>query len=224
MLLALVTMEGRVMRNLCYMAATCIAVFFYYVPAHSESEMQDDAWYDMCVTVSGKDAKWLMRLATKRGIKMGVPPRPASPGRIPGPDGQLSSRFLLPSQETSNFYNARMCRDHKVLSGILTAAISNLNTQVTVAGSDGPKTAYDPNDIRLEAVSILSDDKAAVFCSVTISAKGITERVLYSVGPDGAPGSYSNSWVLKFGGDHGPQGGGHELFPGTIQVRPSKGP
>jgi hypothetical protein len=136
----------------------------------------------------------------------------------------FASSFLLPSQDTPDFYNARMCRDHKVLSGILTAAIGILKTKVTVAGSDGPKTPHRPDDIHLEAVSILSDDKAAVFCSVTISAKGITERVVYSVGPDGAPGSYGNFWVLKFGGDLGPHGGGHKLFPAMIQVAPSDGP
>jgi hypothetical protein len=99
-----------------------------------------------------------------------------------------------------------------------------LKTRVTVAGSDGPKTEHQPDDIRLEAVSILSDDKSAIFCSVTIAAKGITERVLYSVGPTGNPGSYGNSWIVKFGGDLGPSGGGHELFPEMIQVQPSKGP
>jgi hypothetical protein len=136
----------------------------------------------------------------------------------------FASPFLLPSQEKPNFFNARMCRDHKVLSGILTAAMNILKTRVTVAGSDGPKTEHQPDDIRLEAVSILSDDKSAIFCSVTIAAKGITERVLYSVGPTGNPGSYGNSWIVKFGGDLGPSGGGHELFPEMIQVQPSKGP
>ena len=60
--------------------------------------------------------------------------------------------FLLPSQDTPNFYNAKMCRDHQVLSAILTATKGMLQTRVTVAGSDGPTTSYDPDDIRLEAV------------------------------------------------------------------------
>ena len=50
-------------------------------------------------------------------------------------------------------------------------------------------------------------------CSVTITAKGITERVVYSVGPTGTPGSYGDSWIVKFGGNLGPHGGGHKLFP-----------
>ena len=99
-----------------------------------------------------------------------------------------------------------------------------LQTRVTVAGSDGPTTEYDADDVRLEAVSILSEDKSAIFCSVTIGAKGITERVVYSVGPAGTPGSYGNSWVVKFGGDLGPSGGGHKLFPEVIQVEPGQRP
>jgi hypothetical protein len=61
--------------------ATCIAVwllFFYYLPAQSEPDMQDDVWYDMCITVSGKDGKWLWRQMMEHGIKIGTPPRPRS--------------------------------------------------------------------------------------------------------------------------------------------------
>src|SRR6516225_9212835 len=93
------------------------------------------------------------------------------------------SFFLLPSQDTPNFYNAKMCRDHQVLSALLTAAKGLLKTKVTIAGSSGPTTPADSDDIRLEAVSVLSDDKGAIFCSATISAKRITETVVYSVGP-----------------------------------------
>ena len=133
----------------------------------------------------------------------------------------LASPFLLPSQDTPNFYNAKMCRDHQVLSALLTASIGILKTKVTIAGSDGPKTEHQTDDIRLEAVFILSDDKGAIFCSVTIAANGISDRVVYSVGPTGTPGSYGNSWVVKFGGDLGPSGGGHRLFPGVIEVKAS---
>ena len=132
----------------------------------------------------------------------------------------FASPFLLPSQEKPNFFNRRMCRDHDVLSGILTAALQSLQTKVTVAGSDGKKRPYNPDDVHLEAVSVLGDGMGAIICSVTISAKGITERVAYAVGPEGAPGAYGNSWVIKFGGDLGPGGGGgHKLFPEMIQVR-----
>ena len=137
----------------------------------------------------------------------------------------LASPFLLPSQDTPNFYNAKMCRDRQVLSALKTAATTTLQTKVIVAGGDGPEwSGYQPGDIHLEAVSILSKDKGAIFCSATVTAKGITERVVYSVGPTGAPGSYGDSWIVKFGGDLGPHGGGHKLFPEMIQVEPSDGP
>jgi hypothetical protein len=90
------------MRNCCYMAAICIAVWLFYAPAHSEPgepNMQDDHWYDVCVTLAdgskrcatllGKDVKALEQENMKRGgnKKMEqVPPQP--PGRIPGPDGR----------------------------------------------------------------------------------------------------------------------------------------
>jgi hypothetical protein len=114
----------------------------------------------------------------------------------------FASPFLLPSQDTPNFYDAKMCRDRQVLSGLKTAATNILKTKVIVAKGDGPEwSGYQPDDIRLEAVSILSDGKAAILCSVTIAAKEITERVVYSVGPTGTRGSYGNSWIVKFGGD-----------------------
>jgi hypothetical protein len=137
----------------------------------------------------------------------------------------FASPFLLPSQEKPNFFNVRICRDRVVLSALKTAATNILKAKIIVAWGDGPEwSGYQPDDIRLEAVSILSDDKSAIFCSVTIAAKGVTERIVYSVGPTGTPGSYGNSWIVKFGGDLGPSGGGHELFPEMIQVQPSEGP
>jgi len=136
----------------------------------------------------------------------------------------FASPFLLPSQDTPNFYNAKMCRDRQVLSALKTAATNTLKTKVIVARGDGPKwSGYQPDDIHLEAVSILSEHKRAIFCSVTITARGITERVIYSVGPTDTRASYGDSWIVKFGGDLGPHGGGHKLFPETIEVAPSDG-
>jgi hypothetical protein len=133
----------------------------------------------------------------------------------------FASPSLLPSQETANFYNAKMCRDAQVLSALKTAATDILKTRVIIAGADGPKwSGYQPDDVRLEAVSILSEDRAAIFCSVTIVAKKIKERILYSVGPTGNFGSYGDTWVLKFGGNLGSGGGGHKLFPDIIVVAP----
>ena len=50
---------------------------------------------------------------------------------------------------------------------------------------------------------------------VTISAKGITERIVYAVSET------LDSWVVRFGGDLGTTTGGHKLFPeGPITVEP----
>jgi hypothetical protein len=79
-------------------------------------------------------------------------------------------------------------------------------------------SVYDANDIHLEAVSVSpNDEKASVFCSVTISAKGITERIVYVV--SGTEGS----WHVRFGGQSRSEMGGHALFPdGPITAEPTK--
>ena len=225
-----------------FLVAICAAIwlFFYYVPAHGEGpKIEDSVLYSFCAPpIRDPDLEWFTKLTKERPVTI----KPSVTGRWcatllgadlrwlvdelrkRGYDGGHSA-FLLPSQEEPNFFFARMCRDRQVLSGLKTAATNTLETKVIVASGDGPEwSGYEPDDIHLEAVSILGDGKAAIFCSVTISAKGITERIVYTVGPDGAPDSYGDSWVLKFGGDLGPHGGGHKLFPQTIQVRPGKGP
>jgi hypothetical protein len=46
-------------------------------------------------------------------------------------------------------------------------------------------------------------DQPAVICSTTVSAKGIHERIVYTVALEGS------SYVIKFGGEPG----GSKLFP-----------
>jgi hypothetical protein len=127
------------------------------------------------------------------------------------------SNPLLPSQERPDFFNVGICRDREVLSALKTAAVSTLRTQVIIAKGKGPEwSGYQPEDIHLEAVSLSSDKKNAVFCSITISAKGITERIIYVVG------TTSDSWLVKFGGGSASGMGGHRLFPeGPITVEPN---
>jgi hypothetical protein len=128
--------------------------------------------------------------------------------------------FLLPSQEEPNFYSAKMCENREVLAAIRTAASMTLNEHVILAHGKGPNWAgYQPDDVHLEAVSTLPEGKA-IFCSMTITARQITERLLYSVRHK-TSGSNKNSVIIKFGGDLGPKGGGHELFPETIEIEPS---
>jgi hypothetical protein len=67
-------------------------------------------------------------------------------------------------------------------------------------------------------VSLSPDDETnSVFCSVTISAKGITERIVYVVSVT------LGSWHVRFGGEKRKEMGGHALFPkGPITVEPTK--
>src|ERR1700704_335430 len=106
---------------------------------------------------------------------------------------------LLPSQDQPNFFNVRICRDRQVLAALKAAPVSTLKTSIIIAQGDGPEwSGYEPNDIHLEAVSLSPDDeKNSVFCSVTISAKGITERIVYVIF------ATSDSWLVRFGGDGG---------------------
>ena len=76
----------------------------------------------------------------------------------------FASALLLPSQETTNFYNAKMCRDAGVLSALKAAAEDILKTRVMIAGAGGSKwSGYQPDDVRLEAVSILSKNEPPSF-------------------------------------------------------------
>ena len=126
---------------------------------------------------------------------------------------------LLPSQDRPTFFNVRICRDRQVLSTLKAAAGSTLKANVIVAHGKGAEwSGYDANDIHLEAVSVSpNDEKASVFCSVTISAKGITERIVYVV--SGTEGS----WHVRFGGQSRSEMGGHALFPdGPFTAEPTK--
>jgi hypothetical protein len=126
------------------------------------------------------------------------------------------AQSLLPSQDSRNFFGAKICRDREILSAVKTLATSALKTKVIVAHGDGPDwSGYQPDDIRLEGV--LTGDKNGVFCSVTISANEITERVVYVVGHD-AP---DHSWSVKLGGDYGPGSGSHILFPQQWKITPA---
>jgi hypothetical protein len=124
---------------------------------------------------------------------------------------------LLPSQDDPNFFSVRICRDRHVLSALKTGAIRTLKADVVIAKGEGSNwTGYRPDNVHLEAISISPDDRNAVFCSVTISAKGVSERIVYAVA------TTLDSWLVRFGGDLGFATGGHKLFPeGPITVEPN---
>ena len=108
---------------------------------------------------------------------------------------------LLPSQEDQDLITVKTCRDHEVLSSLKAAIDSSLRTSSTLA------SGMHPSNIHLEAISI---DRPTVVCSTTVAAKGIRERIVYTVTLEGS------SYIVKFGGDPG----GSKLFPYQLEVRP----
>jgi hypothetical protein len=116
---------------------------------------------------------------------------------------QLSAHAaaLLPSQDEHDLITVKTCRDHGVLTSLKAAVDNSLQTSSVLA------RGMRASDIHLEAVSI---DRPTVICSTTVAAKGIRERIVYTVASEGV------SYVLKFGGEPG----GSKLFPDQLEVRP----
>ena len=116
---------------------------------------------------------------------------------------QLSAHAgaLLPSQEEHDLITVKTCRDHEVLSSLKAAIDSSL--QANSVRARGMRAG----DVRLEAVWI---DRPAVICSTTVAAKGIRQRIVYTVTLEGS------SYIIKFGGEPG----GSKLFPYQLEVRP----
>jgi hypothetical protein len=115
---------------------------------------------------------------------------------------QLSAHAatLLPSQEENDLVTIKTCRDHEVLSSLKAAIDTTLQTNSVLAGGLRASNIY------LEAAWI---DRPAVICSTTITAWGVSERIVYTVALERA------SYVIKFGGE--PVGG--KLFPYQLEVR-----
>ena len=114
----------------------------------------------------------------------------------------VDAATLLPSQEDQDLLTVKTCRDNEVLSSLKAAIDSSLRTSSTLA------SGMHPTNIQLEAISI---DRPTVVCSTTVAAKGIRERIVYSIALEGS------SYVIKFGGE----AEGSKLFPYRLEVRPS---
>lgn len=117
-------------------------------------------------------------------------------------NGSALSSPLLPSQEEPNIFSAQICRDRAVISIIKSSIDYLLKTKTAIA--KGMQT----DDIRLEEVMV---DKRVMFCSMTISAKGITEVEQYVIGPT------DDSYLIVFGGSKSSR-----LFPKEIPMRPNQ--
>ena len=108
---------------------------------------------------------------------------------------------LLPSQEEEGSVTVKTCRDRGVLSSLKAAIDSSLKTTSVLA------RGMQARDIHLEAIWL---SQPAVICSITVAARGLRERIIYTVAVDGA------AYVIKFGGEPGD----HRLFPDRLEVRP----
>jgi len=116
---------------------------------------------------------------------------------------QLSAHAgaLLPSQEEQDLVTIKTCRDHEVLSSLKSAIDSSLQASSVLA------RGMHAGRCTLRSLWI---DRPAVICSTTVAAKGIRERIVYTVALEGS------SYVIKFGGEPG----GSKLFPYQLEVRP----
>ena len=112
------------------------------------------------------------------------------------------SETLLPSQDTRDFFTAKICQDRYVLSIIGSSIDSVLNAKSVLA------KGMQADDIRLEAVNAKDN---AVLCSMTVAAKGVVETVTYVIAPE------DKSFMIVLSGSKG-----SKLFPHDITMRPAK--
>jgi hypothetical protein len=111
------------------------------------------------------------------------------------------ARGLLPSQDTPDFYSAKICQDRDVLSIIGSTIDSILHTKSVLA------KGMQADDIHLEAVNAT---QGAVLCSMTVTARGIAETVSYVIGVE------DNSFLIVLNGQRG-----SKLFPNEVTMRPA---
>jgi len=110
------------------------------------------------------------------------------------------SEPLLPSQDDPNVFSVRICQDRTVVSAIKSTADKILKTDVLIA--KGMQT----DDMHLDGVYV---DERLVYCSMTMTAKRITDNVRYIIGLKG------NSYVIIVGGNVG-----SKLFPKEVVINP----
>ncbi len=103
------------------------------------------------------------------------------------------SEPLLPSQDDPNVFSVRICQDQMVVSAIKSAVDAILKADVLIA--KGMQT----DDMHLDGVYV---NERLVYCSMTMTAKRITDNVRYIIGVKGT------SYVIIVGGNVG-----SKLFP-----------
>lgn len=108
------------------------------------------------------------------------------------------SEPLLPSQDDPNVFSVKICQDRTVVSAIKSIADAILKTDVLIA------KGFQTDDMHLDGVYV---DERLVYCSLTMTAKRITDNVRYIIGLKG------NSYVIIVGGNVG-----SKLFPKEVVI------
>ena len=110
------------------------------------------------------------------------------------------SEPLLPSQDNPDVFSVQICQDRTVVLAIKSAADKILKTDVLIA------KGMQADDIHLDGVFVRD---RLVYCSMTMTAKRVTDNVRYIIGPKG------NSYVIILGGN-----AGSKLFPKEVVIKP----
>ena len=113
------------------------------------------------------------------------------------------SEPLLPSQDDPNVFSVKICQDRTVVSAIKSIVDAILKTDVLIA------KGFQIDDMHLDGVYV---DERLVYCSMTMTAKRITDNVRYIIGLKG------NSYVIIVGGNVG-----SKLLPKEVVINLPQG-
>ena len=108
------------------------------------------------------------------------------------------SEPLLPSQDDPNVFSVKICQDRTVVAAIKSTADKVLKTDVLIA------KGMQADDMHMDGVYV---DERLVYCSMTMTAKRVTDNVRYIIGLKG------NSYVIILGGNVG-----SKLFPKEVVI------
>jgi len=108
------------------------------------------------------------------------------------------SEPLLPSQDDPYVFSVKICQDRTVVAAIKSTADKVLKTDVLIA------KGMQADDMHMDGVYV---DERLVYCSMTMTAKRVTDNVRYIIGLKG------NSYVIILGGNVG-----SKLFPKEVVI------
>jgi len=108
------------------------------------------------------------------------------------------SEPLLPSQDDPNVFSVKICQERTVVAAIKSTADKVLKTDVLIA------KGMQADDMHMDGVYV---DERLDYCSMTMTAKRVTDNVRYIIGLKG------NSYVIILGGNVG-----SKLFPKEVVI------